>query len=248
MTAPDDEVLIEHPMIWMVALMALAVGLFLLDSRLTGYSILLMLIASVIFGVRRRKYYPLGSLFIRLIAVTQLLAIVLANFSESIPGVIKLMSGFFDDYLSLLMLGVSWMSEDLIADGYFDRVVEIKGFSAVIFLVSVLLARGYLVAAFSVGEVWKKIKAPLQEDKNWLNRNLVLLIFVVVFAAVALYMDWYNPKCTKRCMQVEVFNFPIFSMLSVTFSMTFFFIGLMISAYRVRAVRLKYGKKDQVNE
>lgn len=215
----------------MVSITTVAVVILALvwKEKLFPYAILSLLVYSVTRGVdlhaARRKSWGLGVLVLAPMVVVSL-SMMFGEVSE--PWITALASTF-DRYFSGFFFGIASTTERLAAAGYNERLIPIKGYAVLAFLVCTLAALKFLCEVSTLENMDPvKLMKSREESFNGFFIGIILLLSMLLLLVMG--TDFYSPGCTRRCSNVHRWNFPFFQMLTLCFSLAFFFIGLFIAA------------------
>lgn len=216
---------------------------FLWKSTLLPYATLLLLACLVMWGrevgfARRRSWGLLTAILLPVVLISLCMI-----FGETTQPMITVLAGAFDEYFSGFFFGITRMTEELSKAGFTNRLISIKGYAVLLFILCTLAAWKAL-CELSAWENMSLEKVTKNRDKPLLGSTLGVLLLLAMLLFSVMALDAYSPSCRSRCSGIQYRNFPLFQVLTLNFSLIYFFVGLYINTLisRLGVIPTWFGK------
>ena len=233
------------PLLALSAILVMLVAFFL-KATLLPYTAFLFLASLVMWGRRvsfvRRRSWGVATLFAGPLALVSLSMV----FGETTKPMITALAGTFDECFSGFFFGIVEATEELAARGYAHRVVSVKGYAVLVFILCTLCVWKFLceITTFENMDLEKVARSRAQP---WLGTCLAMLVLVGMLLLFVMELDPYNPSCSRRCSGIQYRNFPFFQMLTFAFSLLYFFVAAFIGLAFGRYASLPASRKNALS-
>lgn len=217
-----------------IFIIASSIFITLISNKTMAYTVLLLSSLLVIEGgINHTKRNFTKHLLLMLFA-PQIVLFMFFIFTPEENFLYPIFSDFFDTGLSRLFVGVVKTEHSLIADGYSNRVDEMKFYVVICFFVTLLFSRGLLVSLFYVRDTHKQeyIVKYYSNNKTFASRFGGFFPVIALMLWACFFRDMYTPDCTTRCTNIESGAYITIVFFSFSLSVLVICIGLLINSLR----------------